>query len=108
MKKLNQGENIDQDDINLFRLTISPPFSIGGQEDVSEFVSYILNDIDESEAYNTNVDDLVFRKAYKYTLEKTLTCQNCDEIVQKYEDSFILHIQCKTSNFISNFDEALT
>lgn len=65
MKKLNQSENIDQHDINLFRLTISPPFSIGGQEDVSEFVSYILNDIDDSEAYNTNFDDLVFRKTYK-------------------------------------------
>ena len=105
MDRLNNGESITQDEINDYRIDLIPKFSLSGQEDVVEFYNYILDLIyTEETKYITDYQNLDFWKAYKFTMETSFKCVNCEEISLTYTDSYVLEIPTNNYSFIENFD----
>lgn len=114
MKRLNNGENLVEEDIADHRLDIIPTFSLSGQEDVAEYYNFVLNSIftEETKEVNDGIirlpQELNFSKAYKYTLKTEFECKNCGAKCHTFEDGYILEISIDKHSFFENLDAFFT
>ena len=104
MQRLNDGENLNEIIINESRYLWSPPFSLFGQEDVSEFCQFIFQELYEKIKTKDNFCSISFLDAYQYTLTTELCCSCCNNINIVSENNFILNIPTIENTFHKNYN----
>lgn len=104
MMKLNNSQNLNEIIINEARKSWSPQFSKNGQEDVAEFIGFILDKANDQK----NICEyhyFSFLDAYQYTIKTDYYCTKCKSSFSNYDNSFILSIPSDNYSFMKNFDK---
>ena len=114
MIELNKGNNIELDAINLIRETMIPTFSLRGQEDSHEFLTYLMNMLFTNRKKIKCIDPLMkeclanepeieetkyFRDAYQFEILETHRCNTCKNVLSEIltqEYSFSIPVQSST------------
>lgn len=124
MYKLNQGMNINLEEIDSLRSTLPTSFSLKGQEDASEFYNWLMNDLHSKRRIikccsdpliqkslcrspETN-ETKAFEEAYNFEMLEKHVCNSCSNTISEITTKeFCLQIPVVSGSFDINMYKAL-